>query len=379
MKRYDFWKLSLLNITSSPTRSVLTVLGMAIGIGAILAVLTLGDAGKDQVQSEMARLGIDRVWITAAQGNRLTRGDADLLGAELGTTATEQAYAPVKVAAGERQTAGVAVGCSREYLRVMDTVTLNGRELYPVEWLGGSQSVLVGHELAGELGIRPGDTLSLSGMVFRCAGVISQRNEMSQVDAERAVFIPISAFGDIIGSTVHEITLSVPENMMPQAVAAMAMDVMKNRKHIQTQAVTMQVQIEAANGVMAIFVDVLKWVAIICILVGGIGVMNILLVSVRERRREIGIMKSLGASSAQICTLFLTEALTYALVGGVLGLLIGLGLIQLAGRSIGLNPAAKPGDCALVFSAAMGIGLVFGVLPASRASAMRPVDALRDN
>lgn len=133
MKRYDFWKLSLLNITSSPTRSVLTVLGMAIGIGAILAVLTLGDAGKNQVQSEMARLGIDRVWLTAAQGDRLTRGDAELLSAELGTTATEQAYAPVKVAAGERQTAGVAVGCSREYPRVMDTVTVSGRELYPVE------------------------------------------------------------------------------------------------------------------------------------------------------------------------------------------------------------------------------------------------------
>lgn len=79
MKRYDFWKLSLLNIFAAPARSVLTVLGMAIGIGAILAVITLGDAGRAQVKSEMARLGIDRVWLTASEGQTLRHGDAQLL------------------------------------------------------------------------------------------------------------------------------------------------------------------------------------------------------------------------------------------------------------------------------------------------------------
>ena len=140
----------------------------------------------------------------------------------------------------------------------------------------------------------------------------------------------------------------------------------------------MQVQIEAANSVMSIFVDVLKWVAAICILVGGIGVMNILLVSVRERRREIGIMKSLGTTEGQICLLFLLEALVYALVGGCMGLVIGIGLIETAGRSIGLTPVIRLGDCATVFLAALAVGLFFGVSPASRASRMKPVDALRD-
>ncbi|MEG2481441.1 MAG: FtsX-like permease family protein, partial [Clostridia bacterium] len=154
---------------------------------------------------------------------------------------------------------------------------------------------------------------------------------------------------------------------------------MRTHRKTEVQAVSMQVQIEAANGVMAIFVDVLKWVAAICILVGGIGVMNILLVSVRERRREIGIMKSLGTTQMQICLLFLLEALIYALVGGALGLVIGMGLIGLAGKSIGLLPVVRFSDCFLVFTAALAVGLFFGVMPASRASRLKPVDALRED
>ena len=103
MKRYGFWKLSLLNIFAAPARSVLTVLGMAIGIGAILAVITLGDAGRAQVKSEMTRLGIDRVWLTAAEGETLRHGDAQLLASALDATATEQC-------AGQRAVAG---GCVR--------------------------------------------------------------------------------------------------------------------------------------------------------------------------------------------------------------------------------------------------------------------------
>ncbi|MBR3904371.1 MAG: FtsX-like permease family protein, partial [Clostridia bacterium] len=120
------------------------------------------------------------------------------------------------------------------------------------------------------------------------------------------------------------------------------------------------------------------WVAMICILVGGIGVMNILLVSVRERRREIGIMKALGTRPGLICGLFLLEALLYAVVGGIAGVGIGIGIIAVAGNHIGLRTVVRAGDCLMVVLAAMMVGLAFGVLPACRASAMNPVDALRD-
>lgn len=378
MKRYDLWKLSFLNIFATPTRSVLTILGMAIGIGAILAVLTLGDAGRTQVESEMARLGIDKVWLTANEGAALRHGDAALLADALSTTVTEQVYAPATVRCRDEEQVGVVVGCTPDYMGIMDTQVLAGRALYPLEWKQGGRSVLLGRTLAQELGALTGDIVSVSGVTFRCVGVVEQRNELSQVNAERAVFVPVAVFCELMGQTVHEITLSVPKSTKPQAVAAMAVDVMRSQRNIDVQATTMQVQIEAANSVMAIFVDVLKWVAAICILVGGIGVMNILLVSVRERRREIGIMKSLGTTRAQICMLFLLEALIYALVGGVLGIAIGFGLIGTAGSSIGLHPVVRFRDCALVFTSALLVGLFFGVMPASRASQLRPVDALRE-
>lgn len=378
MKRYDFWKLSLLNISASPIRSVLTVLGMAIGIGAILAVLTLGDAGKEQVQSEMTRLGIDKVWLTAAGTDALKHGDAELLSSALGTTATEQVYAPVQLRCGEREMAGVLVGCSQSYMAVMDSQISSGEDFYAMDWLAGSRSVLIGEQIASSLNVEPGGSISLSGLTFHVRGTVFQRNGLSQVDASQAVFLPIAVFCEMMGQSVHEITLNVPQNVKPQAIAAMAQEVMRSRRDVEVEAVTMQVQIEAANSVMAIFVDVLKWVAVICILVGGIGVMNILLVSVRERRREIGIMKSLGTTQRQVCLLFLLEALIYALVGGVLGILIGVALIEAAGRSIGLQPVIRIRDCITVFAAAMAVGLFFGVAPASRAARLRPVDALRD-
>ena len=378
MKRYDFWKLSLLNIFAAPARSVLTVLGMAIGIGAILAVITLGDAGRAQVKSEMTRLGIDRVWLTAAEGETLRHGDAQLLASALDATATEQVYAPATARAGRREESCVLVGCSREYVDLMGTGVLEGRDLYAAEWQPGARSVLLGAALAEKLGVEPGELISVSGVPLWVRGIIAQGNELSQVDASGAVFLPIAVFCEWMGQSVHEIILSVPEGVTPQAVAAMAQDVMRVKRDMSVEAVTMQVQIEAANSVMSIFVDVLKWVAAICILVGGIGVMNILLVSVRERRREIGIMKSLGTTEGQICLLFFLEALVYALVGGCMGLVIGIGLIETAGRSIGLTPVIRLGDCAAVFLAALAVGLFFGVSPASRASRMKPVDALRD-
>ncbi len=378
MKRYDFWKLSLLNIFAAPARSVLTVLGMAIGIGAILAVITLGDAGRAQVKSEMTRLGIDRVWLTAAEGETLRHGDAQLLASALDATATEQVYAPATARAGRREESCVLVGCSREYMDLMGTGVLEGRDLYAAEWQPGARSVLLGAALAEKLGVEPGELISVSGVPLWVRGIIAQGNELSQVDASGAVFLPIAVFCEWMGQSVHEIILSVPEGVTPQAAAAMAQDVMRVKRDLAVETVTMQVQIEAANSVMSIFVDVLKWVAAICILVGGIGVMNILLVSVRERRREIGIMKSLGTTEGQICLLFLLEALVYALVGGCMGLVIGIGLIETAGRSIGLTPVIRLGDCATVFLAALAVGLFFGVSPASRASRMKPVDALRD-
>ena len=144
MKQRDLWHYSVMNVLSSPLRSALTVLGMAIGIGAVLAVLTLGNAGKQQVRAEMTRLGIDKIWLTAAQDSALQKGDAQLLEETLHIAATEQMYLPAQLICGDQSEPATVVGCSQAYLQLAGASLCYGRMLYPLEWLGAGGSALIG-------------------------------------------------------------------------------------------------------------------------------------------------------------------------------------------------------------------------------------------
>lgn len=379
MKWRDQWQLSFRNIFSAPVRSLLTVLGMSIGIGAILAVLTLGTAGRNQVRAEMTRLGIDRVWLTAArQEEPLMRGDGALLKRELKVAAAEQLTVPVKIAVGDKESETLLVGCDLVCLQMAGSAVTQGKMIPAQEWKQGGNGILLGETLAAELGGGPGTLVSAGGMLFRCAGVLRMEDRASGLDWNRAAFVPLETLSDSVGSSLSQITLLTDDRLTPDELARNATRVLKRSRGVEAETLTLQVQSEAAESVIAVFVEVLQWVAFICTLVGGIGVMNILLVSVRERRREIGVMMALGTEPGQVCRLFLMEALIYAAVSGVLGILTGVFLIQAAAGSIGLHPVLMAGDCAAVFACALAVGLISGVVPASRAARLKPADALRN-
>ena len=379
MKWRDQWQLSFRNIFAAPVRSLLTVLGMSIGIGAILAVLTLGTAGRNQVRAEMTRLGIDRVWLTAArQEEPLMRGDGALLNRELKVAAAEQLTVPVKIAVGDKESETLLVGCDLACLQMAGFAVTQGKMIPVQEWKQGGNGILLGETLAAELGGGPGTLVSAGGMLFRCAGVLRMEDRASGLDWNRAAFVPLETLSDSAGSSLSQITLLTDDRLTPDELARNATRVLKRSRGVEVETLTLQVQSEAAESVIAVFVEVLQWVAFICTLVGGIGVMNILLVSVRERRREIGVMMALGTEPGQVCRLFLMEALIYAAVSGVLGILTGVFLIQAAAGSIGLHPVLMAGDCAAVFACALAVGLISGVVPASRAARLKPADALRN-
>ena len=379
MKWRDQWQLSFRNIFSAPVRSLLTVLGMSIGIGAILAVLTLGTAGRNQVRAEMTRLGIDRVWLTAArQEEPLMRGDGALLKRELKVAAAEQLTVPVKIAVGDKESETLLVGCDLVCLQMAGSAVTLGKMIPVQEWKQGGNGILLGETLAAELGGGPGTLVSAGGMLFRCAGVLRMEDRASGLDWDRAAFVPLETLSDSVGSSLSQITLLTDDRLTPDELARNATRVLKRSRGVEAETLTLQVQSEAAESVIAVFVEVLQWVAFICTLVGGIGVMNILLVSVRERRREIGVMMALGTEPGQVCRLFLMEALIYAAVSGILGILTGVFLIQAAAGSIGLHPVLMAGDCAAVFACALAVGLISGVVPASRAARLKPADALRN-
>ena len=379
MKWRDQWQLSFRNIFAAPVRSLLTVLGMSIGIGAILAVLTLGTAGRNQVRAEMTRLGIDRVWLTAArQEEPLMRGDSALLNRELKVAAAEQLTVPVKIAVGDKESETLLVGCDLVCLQMAGSAVTLGKMIPVQEWKQGGNGILLGETLAAELGGGPGTLVSAGGMLFRCTGVLRMEDRASGLDWNRAAFVPLETLSDSAGSSLSQITLLTDDRLTPDELARNATRVLKRSRGVEVETLTLQVQSEAAESVIAVFVEVLQWVAFICTLVGGIGVMNILLVSVRERRREIGVMMALGTEPGQVCRLFLMEALIYAAVSGVLGILTGVFLIQAAAGSIGLHPVLMAGDCAAVFACALAVGLISGVVPASRAARLKPADALRN-
>ena len=312
MKWRDQWQLSFRNIFSAPVRSLLTVLGMSIGIGAILAVLTLGTAGRNQVRAEMTRLGIDRVWLTAArQEEPLMRGDGALLKRELKVAAAEQLTVPVKIAVGDKESETLLVGCDLVCLQMAGSAVTLGKMIPVQEWKQGGNGILLGETLAAELGGGPGTLVSAGGMLFRCAGVLRMEDRASGLDWNRAAFVPLETLSDSVGSSLSQITLLTDDRLTPDELARNATRVLKRSRGVEAETLTLQVQSEAAESVIAVFVEVLQWVAFICTLVGGIGVMNILLVSVRERRREIGVMMALGTEPGQVCRLFLMEALIY--------------------------------------------------------------------
>lgn len=378
MKRLEVWKLGMQNVLAASLRSALTVLGMAIGVAAILAVITLGNAGRVQVKSEIARLGIDRVLVTAAGEIPLDAADGAVLRAGLSAAVDELVCLPVRAQNRYAYAEVVLVGCSENYLRLVSPVLSAGRFLLPGEWMAPAEAALVGYEAAGALGLTPGSWFSAGGAMLRCVGILESCQTAAQIDFLDAVIVPGGVLAPWIGTEVQQLSVHVPEGESPDALAASTAALLAEKSGKRVNAVSMQVQADAADAVVTIFMDVLRWVAFICMLVGGIGIANILLVSVRERRREIGILQSLGATRPQICSLFLSEAMLYALTGGVAGLMLGGLLIAAAGASIGLAPVVRIADCVAVFAAALLLGLLAGVAPAARASMLKPIDALRD-
>lgn len=376
MKRFELWKLGLQNVLAASLRSMLTVAGMAIGVAAVLAVITLGDAGKAQVKSEIARLGIDRVIITGADG--LFDTDSALLKKRLDTHVEELISLPSQFGSGRAVAQGVLVGCSQAFFEGTSPIYAAGSGLNAGEWIASAPAAVIGSQIASALKLQPGEWFSVSGVMLCCKGIIDSCQTAAQIDFANAVVVPLQLLLPVTNGKLHQLSVQVPQNTTPDQTAQMAVEMLLERNGKRVNALSMQTQADAANTVLNVFVEVLKWVAFICILVGGIGVTNILLVSVRERRREIGILQSLGATRMQICGLFLCEAMIYAVSGGVSGLMLGGVLVALAGASIGLSAIIASKDSMLVFCAAVALGLLSGVVPAAKASLLRPIDALRD-
>lgn len=372
MKVQDAMWLSATNLIKNPMRTLLTILGLGVGVAAILTVITLGAAGEVQVEREIDKLGVDKVWLTAENGSNLTPDSAAAVAAASGAPACGAAYtAGAVVADGEVHVVSVT-GYDAGAEKVLQPVLLEGRWFTEREYQQGASVAIVNDALASALGGSPvGRRISLGVRQVTVVGVAAPAAAQA---TGALVALPLRTLLDTYpDASVSEVTVSVPHGARADEVAAMALASLGEG----FQAATLQTEIDAARSVIRIFVMVLACVAAVCMVTGGIGVINILLVSVRERRREIGLMKAVGGTSGQVAALFLMEAVCYALLGGLLGLALGMGMIALFGRIIGLSASLTVAVALPTLLGAGALGVIFGVAPAMKAAGMQPVDALR--
>lgn len=376
MRLRDAAALSAMNLKKNPVRTLLTVLGLSVGIGAVLTVLTLGSAGEEQVEFQITRLGVDKVWITALEENTLKAEDGTVVAAATGTQACAGAYTMTAVRLGEKTVLAQVSGYDQAMEAVHGTQAARGR-LFSAREYDGAAVALVDEALAENLG---GDVvgrrMDVGARKVRIVGVVSGMKAQAAAAANGMVILPLRTFMDTYGTgNVSEVTMSVPPGRRADEMGDMAVAALGDGY----QAASLQEEIDAARSVVRIFVMVLACVAAVCMLTGGIGVMNILLVSVRERRREIGLIKAIGGTSRQVGILFLMEAVCYTLLGGLLGVAMSLVMVFFFGRLIGLEAAVSIASAVPAVAIAGTLGLIFGVIPALRAAAMLPVDALRSD
>ena len=389
-------------------RSSLTILGILIGIAAVILTVGLGEGAQAQVTSEVSSLGANLLIVspgstTSGSGVRgglgsastLTMGDANALSSK--TVAPDiKAVAPTtsrdeELTAGSSNWTTSVVGSNAAWMSVRAQTIAEGRFIAPSDVENRAAVTVLASETSEELfGFRDpvGQTVNIAGVPFTVVGVLAPAGASSTTDEDDQAIVPITTasdrlFGGTTRNEVQEILLEATSGSTLSAAYQEADAELLSLHGITTPAdadftITSEQQIvSTATSVDKTLTVLLGGIAGISLLVGGIGVMNIMLVSVTERIREIGLRKALGAAPRIILRQFLVEASVLGLVGGVLG--VGLGLIgaivlpHFISDPIAISSVAVAGSILI----AIAIGVIFGVYPAGRAARLAPIDALR--
>ena len=392
--------MALAEIRRNAGRSLLTALGVVIGVAAVIATVTLGDSATAKVKNDVAALGNNMLIL--APGN-MRRGPvaSSAKPFELSDVTAVQreirglsAVAPIGqrseliVFANKNHTAQVT-GSTNAFFDVRGWKLASGRTFSDVELASGAPVCLLGSTVKTEL-FGAGDPLDATLRVGKASctvlGVLASKGKSTfGQDQDDFVLMPLSTFQRRLSGTrtVDQVLLSVGANRSSSSVIGQIQALMRERRAITPGAeddFDVRDMKEIANTLSTVtgtLTVLLAAIAAVSLLVGGIGIMNIMLVSVTERTREIGIRLAVGARGIEVLTHFLIEAAVLSLFGGVIGIALGLGGSYLATKAFALPFAVSPAIIALAFGFSATVGIVFGFLPARRAANLNPTDALR--
>jgi putative ABC transport system permease protein len=403
MKLVELIRLAVSRLGTSRIRSALTMLGIIIGVASVVALVAVGQGASSGITNRINSLGTNLLTINAGasftgftrgaagSATTLTLDDATAVSALPGVAAVSPELSTSKfVVNGTANTTTTILGTNQNYATVRAYTIWQGSMLSDTAVEQALRVAVVGATTAEDLGLDAssiGKEISIGGIPFNVIGILQSKGSTTSTSADDQILIPVSTLKkDFTGSSssgVRSIGVSVATADQMETVKAEITTLLEDRHHIASTAsddftVADQTQLlSTATSVYSLLTVLLAGVASISLVVGGIGIMNIMLVSVRERTREIGIRKAIGAKNRDILLQFLVEALVLAILGGLIG--IALGLVasavigQFAGWGFVFNPATLV--AATVFS--LVVGVVFGVWPARQAAKLNPIAALR--
>jgi len=394
-------RLALREIGRNVMRSSLTILGIVIGVGAVISMVTLGGGATSQITGEISSLGSNL--ITVRPGTRPQHGgvqvradpfeQADVEAIQREVTGIEAvaptSSAPVVAVYGNENWSTTVTGTTNGYLETRDWPMAQGRTFTEGELRSGSLVCLLGATVREELfGLQDplGASIRMGGAACRVVGVLEEKGESTfGMDQDDFILTPLRALHRRITGD-DDVSLMFVSAVSKAATPDVQADIerlLRQRRRIaagEEDDFTVQDMaeiatiVESTTGILTTFLGA---IAAISLLVGGIGIMNIMLVSVTERTREIGIRLAIGARGREVLLQFLVEAVMLSLFGGVVGIGLGLAVAAIVAPMLGVPFVFDPLIVVIAFLFSGAVGVVFGYVPARRAARLDPIDALR--
>lgn len=388
------FKMAVSSIISNKVRSLLTMLGIIIGIAAVIILVSLMNGLTTEVTNMFSDFGTTslNVTIMSRTANIQVKPD-EMYEFAASDPSLYKGASPRVTVQGELKlpTSGddtITAGCSgvSEDFYDIDGLTLSfGRFIGYADCENSSKVAVIGSYQAvyffGSCEDAIGKTMRINGIPFTIIGVLEEEAESEQSSTDDAVYIPYTCAMQINGTkTVNAYVIdAASEDVVDAAKTRLEAFMLEKIGDSDYYTVSsMKALIDTMTDMLGKMGMFLVAIAGISLLVGGIGIMNIMLVSVSERTREIGIRKSLGAKHKHIMTQFVIESGVVSCIGGVIGIIIGSTLAILSGKLVDMKVAPSAGAIALAFGVSVGIGVMFGFLPARKAAKLNPIDALRN-
>jgi putative ABC transport system permease protein len=376
-----------------------------IGVSAVIAMVALGRGAQQSVKDRIASLGTTLLTVTpgqqrgpgsiasAADRRALRLEDAQAL-EDMGTVLAAvqpEMRTSLQVALGSQNTNTSIVGTTANYLEVRRFAIAYGRMFASSEDAARRRVAVLGPQVAIDLGAGTGEalvgeTVRIAGGQFLVVGILASKGQTGGFqDPDDQVLIPIQTAQSRLmgGDRLRAINVLAPSEVLIPATMAEITRILRRQHHLRPGqendfSIRSQADFLTTLGeTTQVFTWLLAGIAAVSLLVGGIGIMNIMLVSVTERTREIGIRKAMGATRGVILMQFLIEAVVLSLVGGTVGVALGAGAAATLHRTLQWTTSVGPDSVAMAFGFAAAVGVVFGVWPARRAAALDPIEALR--